>query len=84
MPKCPACGKDIDSVYLDRLVSARVTRSFNVSYNPGSSTLELTHMDERDEVEVRDIISETYYCPECNGEIAHSGDEIVNILKGED
>lgn len=83
MPKCPKCEKEINSAYLDRLVSARVTKSFNVSYNSDSSSLELTHMNERDEVEVRDILSDTYHCPECNNVIAYSDYEIVGILKGD-
>ena len=64
MAKCPNCNKDIDALYMSRLVRADINMSYNVSILNGA--LEVTHMDERDdEPEVRDTLSEEYSCPIC-------------------
>lgn len=83
MVKCPACNEDIDALYLELYVNATVNQSFNVSLVQESNSLEFTHIPERDEEpDTRDILDETYYCPKCNSEVAKSGDEAHNVLKG--
>jgi len=82
MAKCPLCNKEINSLYLSKFVSAVVEVSYNVSYSQESNSLELTEMPERNETDERDILEEIYYCPECNGEVAKSGDEAYKLLKG--
>lgn len=80
MAKCPVCGKSISSMYLNRSVDAVIVKSYNVSLR--DDDLEVVHMAERDSIDTREILGETYYCPECGSEIAKSGDEARNILKG--
>jgi len=82
MAKCPLCDEEINSLYLSKFISAVVEVSYNASYNQENSSLELTEMPERNETDERDILEEIYYCPVCNGEVAKSGDEALELLKG--
>ena len=85
MAKCPNCGSDITSLHMTRTVRADIDMSYNVSILPNNTDLDVTHMGERDsEPDIKDTLSESYYCPVCNEEIPNceSTDEAHEFLKG--
>jgi len=84
MVKCPVCEKEITSLNLDEATSAIINRSFKATYDEDTNSLELKDRGYEEVVDYKDTLGETFYCPECDSEIANSHDEAVKLLKGDE
>ena len=81
MVKCPNCGADIDSLYLEEAWRAEVRLSYNVNLSGGE--LNKTEMPDRNaEDELEELLGEYYSCPRCNETVAESYTEALDLLRG--